>query len=175
MNKKILPIALLFLSFFAGCGYSTRSLLPGNFKTIHVAPFKNNITYTNERYRNLYLPLLEVNVRNAIVDRFLFDGNLDIVEEDPADLVLKGELIGFERDVLRYTEDNDVQEYRIRVIVSLALWDNAEKKTLWVEPHFVGETTYFPAGSQATSESVAIEDALVDLARRLVERTIEDW
>ena len=45
----------------------------------------------------------------------------------------------------------------------------------WTESNFVGETTYFTSGSLAKSENVAIQDALTDLARRIVERTIEDW
>ena len=35
-------------------------------------------------------------VRNDVIDRFLFDGNLQVVEEDKADVILIGELIGYE-------------------------------------------------------------------------------
>ena len=175
MIKKILPIVLLLSIVCAGCGYSTRSLLPGNLRSIYIEPFKNGIIYTTENSRTIYLPLLEVKARNAIVDRYLFDGNLDIGQAGSSDLLLKGELNGFERDALRYTENNDVLEYRIRVIVSLVLWDTAQQKILWEEPGFTGETSYFPTGSQAKSENTAIEDALLDLARRVVARTVEDW
>ena len=175
MIKRILPIVLLLSIVCAGCGYSTRSLLPGNLRSIYVEPFKNNVIYTTENSRTIYLPLLEVKVQDAIVDRYLFDGNLDIGLPDSSDLILKGELKGFDRDVLRYTENNDVQEYRIRITVSLVLWDTAQQEALWKEPNFTGETTYFPTGAQAESESSAIEDALLDLARRVVERTVEAW
>ena len=160
----------------AGCGYSTQSLLPGSLKTIHIAPFKNNITYSTDNTRsNLYLPLLEVKVHNAVVDRFMFDGHLRTKDSETADLILKGNLIGYEREVLRYTDNNDVQEYRIRITVSLELWDRKQEKTLWSEPSFAGETTYFVTGAQAKSEDTALQDALTDVARRIVERTIEDW
>lgn len=176
MIKKNISIFFLSLALVSGCGYSTRSLLPGSYQNLFVEPIKNNVTYTTERQRNIYLPLLEVKVRNAIVNRYIFDGNLNIANNaETADLVLKGELNGFEREVLRYTENNDVQEYRIRITISLALIDTGTGKPVWEEPGFVGETTYFPVGSQAKSESAAVEDALLDLSRRVVERTIEDW
>ena len=70
-------VFLLSLSF-QGCGYSTRSNLPTQIKLIYVEPFKNAIAYTTESKRNIYLPLLEVKVKNAVVDRFQFDGNLKI-------------------------------------------------------------------------------------------------
>lgn len=161
--------------FLSSCGYSTKSLLPSRIKTIHISSFKNKVSYTTDTTRSLYLPLLEVKVRNAISDRFLFDGHLRVEDGEVADIVLKGDLTGFEREVLRYTDTNDVQEYRIRITVSLELWDAVKEKTLWSEPSFSGETTYFPTGALAKSENAALEDVLTDLARRVVERTIEDW
>ena len=176
MISKFLTVMLtLSLWGAGGCGYSVRSVLPATFRTIHVLPFSNKIIYSTDQAHNSYIPLMEVKVRNAIVERYLFDGNLKIADEETADLVLKGELTGFERNVLRYTESNDVQEYRIHIVVSLTMLDPSEAKALWTEPAFVGEATYFLTGPQAKSEAAAIEDALTDLARRVVERTIEDW
>lgn len=168
--------SLCFLAvILSGCGYSTSSLLPSNLKTIHIVPFKNKITYTTDGTRNLYIPLLEVKAHNAVVDRFLFNGRLRVKDKETADLVLKGDLTNYEREALRYTDNNDVQEYRIRITVSLELWDNNLKKTLWSEPSFAGEATYFLTGAEAKSEDAALQDALVDLARRIVERILEDW
>ena len=160
---------------FSSCGYTTRSTLPAGIKTIHVQAFKNNISFAAEGSRNLYLPLLEVKVRNAIASRFLFDGNLKIADEDKADLVLKGELLSYDRAALRYTDNQDVQEYRIHVTVSLELWNPRKQETSWTESGFVGEATYFTTGAQAKSEESAVDDAITDLARRIVERTVEDW
>ncbi len=175
--KKILHIssALLIVVFLAGCGYSVRSASLGKLKTIYVEPFKNKISYGSQNTRNIYLPLLEVNVTNAVIDRYLFDGNLKIGKKETADLTLRGELIDYRRDALRYTDGNDVQEYRITITIAITLWDNAEGKALWSETSFAGDTTYFTTGVQAKSESTALQDALTDLARRVVERTVENW
>ncbi len=53
--------------------------------------------------------------------------------------------------------------------------DVATSKPFVNEPSFSGEATYFTVGAQAKSESAALEDALTDLARRVVERVIENW
>ena len=53
--------------------------------------------------------------------------------------------------------------------------DAKEKKLVWQEDRFTGDTTYFTTGSQAKTENAAIVDALSDLARRIVERTVEQW
>lgn len=179
MNRFLRGSVFLFACFLAfilsGCGYSTQSLLPSSIKTIHITPFKNKVTYTTDGTRNLYLPLLEVKVHNAVIDRFLFNGRLRVKDSESADLVLKGNLTNYEREALRYTENNDVQEYRIRITVSLELWDPHLEKMLWNEHDFYGEATYFLTGPEAKTEDTALQDALVDLARRVVERTLEDW
>ena len=178
MKKYLLPrclILALLCALVSSCGYSARALLPSRFKTVHIAPFKNKISYTSDEARETYFPLLEIKIRNAVADRFLFDGNLKVDNSEQADLLLKGELIGYQRDGLRYTENEDVQEYRIRIEVSLQLWDSEKNELLWEEPSFSADTTYFLTGPLAKSETTAVEDALKDLARRVVERTIEDW
>ena len=164
----------LFLAA-AGCGYTTKSTLPASLKTIHVEPFKNNIDFTTGAQRDIYLPLLEVKARNAVIDRFLFDGNLKIAESAVADLVLKGELTGYQRSGLRYTDDDDVEEYRVHVTVSFTLINSKTGEVSWTEPGFTGEATFFVTGPRASSEDSALNAAILDLARRIVERTIEDW
>lgn|SRR3989338_5544925 len=176
MHKfKSLSFVLCFIFLFLGCGYSTRSVALGKLKTIYIEPFRNKIAYGAETNRNLYIPLLEIKLTNAVVDRFLFDGNLKVAKKDDTDLILKGELINYERSPLRYTDNNDVQEYRITITASLTLWDNAKGQERWTEPAFSGDTTYFTIGTLAKSENAAIEAALVDIAKRIVERTVEDW
>jgi hypothetical protein len=166
---------LLSIVYFSGCGYTTKSTLPKSIKTIRVEPFKNNIDFTQGASRNLYLPLLEVEARNAVINRFVFDGNLKVAELNEADLILNGELKNYERSGLRYTDDDDVQEYRVHVIVSFTMTSVESGMLSWSEPSFVGEATYFVTGPSATTEESAVDAAIVDLARRIVERTIEDW
>ncbi len=106
----------------------------------------------------------------------MYDGGLRIASKDEADLILKGELIEYRRDPLRYENNQeDVAEYRISLIMHLTLYKKGEEKPLWDEPNFIGDAAYFTSGTQAKSEKAALDDAVSDLARRVIERTVENW
>ena len=119
--RVVLLACCAMLMMVAGCGYTTGSMLPANYRNISVDNFKNSVTFVSDNSRALYVPLLETKVRAAIIDRYQFDGHLRVSNADKADLLLKGELVAFERDELRITDNQDVQEYRVRVIMSLTL------------------------------------------------------
>lgn len=181
-KSNIFVSCLLFLvCCFSGCGYTTRSMVSSEFKTIYVTPFKNKIDITYEsdvanKYK-IYRPYLETDITKAVISKFLLDGNLKPVKENSADLVLKGELVEFRKDPLRYNENDqdEVLEYRVNIIVNVILWDKRKEKSVWEENRFTGDTTYFTTGASAKSEASAINSAITDLARRIVERTVEQW
>lgn len=174
MKKAFWGICLLAV-YLSGCGYTTRSALPSSWRTIYVPPFANKIDYTNENKRTLYIPLMEVKVREGIVSRFQFDGNLKIAKEATADLILQGELVDYSRGAVRYTDNDDVQEYRIYISVNLKLTEVPSGEVVWEENGFTGEASYFLTGPHARSETLAVNDAITDLARRVIERTVENW
>lgn len=175
--KKV--ICYLLIALLSGCGYTTRSMISNKFHTIYVTPFVNKIDITKEadagsKYK-LYRPMIETDITRHVSNRYLFDGNLKPSKEELADLVLKGEVVEFRKDPLRYLDNDVVSEYRINLMVNISLWDKKEDKLLWQENNFTGDTTYFTQGSQTKSEDTAVNDALNDLARRVVERTVEEW
>ncbi len=175
----LLVTSYLLLVTITGCGYTTRSMISTKFRTIYVTPFVNKVDITNEIYTStkyrIYRPTLETDITKSVTNKFLFDGNLKPVKEGGADLILKGELIEFRKDPLRYDNSDNVTEYRINLVVNISLWDKKEDKLVWQENGFTGDTSYFTTGTQAKSEDAAINDALTDLARRIVERTVEQW
>jgi hypothetical protein len=187
LRLRSLSLKTIFLSLWvtacalqlSACGYTTRSLIADKFRTINVAPFANKIVITQDsdaanRYK-INKPILETDITRAVTNRYLFDGNLRPAEKANADLFLKGELVEFRRDPVRYTDSDEVEEYRLNLVVDLSLWDNTENKLVWEEKGFTGDTTYFTMGQSAKSEDVAVRDAITDLARRIVERTVEQW
>jgi len=172
-------VAIVGLTALAGCGYTTHSLISEQNKTIYVEPLKNNINITSEsdanrKYRLNY-PQIETDITRYISDKFFTDGTFKPVQEKDADLVLRGSVQEFRKDPLRYDDNDNVTEYRINLIVNISLWDNKANKLMWTEGNFTGDYTYFVTGSQAISEETALTNALDDLARRVVERTTEDW
>lgn len=180
MKKILLLLAICYMPYaIVGCGYTTRSSISNKFKTIYVAQFLNKVDITDETKTGakfqVYRPLLETDITKAVFNRFTLDGNLRIVKEKDADLILKGSLVDFRRDVLRYADDETPEEYRISLVVDINLWDTKENKLVWEEKNFTGDTTYFLSGPNTKSEGAAITDATEDLARRIVARTVEQW
>lgn len=162
-----------------GCGYTTRSMISNEYRTIYVQPFVNKIQLTNEVYTGnnyrLYKPQLETDITREVNNKYLFDGSLKPVTLETADLFLAGELIEFRRDPLRYDDNDNVSEYRISIRVNLKLTNQNTKKLLWEEENFAGEKAYFVSGQGSMSDQQAVNEAIVDLARRVVERTVEQW
>jgi len=182
---RLATVCFFFTTALSGCGYTTRSMLYGNYKTIYIAPFLNKVDITQEtfsanKYR-IYRPMLETDITKKVINRYLFDGNLKPAKEAAADLVLKGELIEYRKDPLSYTSDTEnVTEYRINIYVNLSLWDPKENKMLWQENNFNGNYSYFTADNANSAsikvpEATAVNNAIEDLARRIVERTVEQW
>lgn len=179
MVKKLLTLSFLIaLGAAGGCGYTTKSNLPEDIKTLYIVPVKNAIDITQEiedrkgRYM-AYRPGLETDLMNAITNRFIFDGTLKVVRESNADLILEASVMEYFRDPLRYTSGDDVKEYRLNLRIS-AVARRANNQVLW-KGDIVGETTYFTSGSQAVSEDEALSKAVEDTANRLVEQIVEIW
>lgn len=166
--------------WLAGCGYSGRSLLPPTLRRIYIEPFVNKVPITSEpselqRFATS-LPRLEEDTTNTVINQFIFDGNLRVTpKREQADLVLTGELVDFRRQALRLADNGNVEEYRLNLVANLALRETQSGRLRWEERGFVGDTTYFLTGSQAKSEADAVDALLTDFAKRVVERTIEDW
>ena len=174
-------VGLLLAVFVAGCGYTTGSLLPSHIQTIRIEPFRNRIELTDElsfdeyRFRD-YTPHLETDITEEVIDRFINDGHLKVVEAESADIILSGELIDYLKTPVRYGSDNEtVEEYRISIVCSVAARDVNKDGILWQNSRVIGDATYNVSGTYAASESSTISAAVSDLARRIVNHTIEGW
>ncbi len=178
-RTSFLLIFVFTAILFCGCGYGARGLLGPDLKTIYVDNFKNIIDVGKEVTESakyaLYRPGIENDITNSVVDRFTFDGNLKITSQDKADLVLFGTLTEYRKEALRYDNADNVEEYRVRITVDMDLVRRSDGKVLWTEKGFSGESTYNTMGRYATSEDTARSGAIEDLARRIVERTVEGW
>ena len=179
MKRSLNAMTLGLCLVVAGCGYSATRLLPANYRTIYVEPLTNKIPITDEiREQHGFqtnLTRLEERTTQGIIDRFLFDGNLRVTtNRDKADLVLQGALVDFNRQPVRRLDDGSVEEYRLNLAASLTVRDR-QGAIVWEENNLIGDTTYFVSGASAKSETVAVDELITDLARRIVERTIENW
>ena len=164
----------------SSCGYTTKSLLPPHIKNVYIDNFKNNIDITeeisNKKPYLLYSPGLENDVTRAVSERFITDGNLKVVRHaEQADAIVSGKLLEYVREPLRYNDNQDVTEYRVRVAASVKFLDKKNNKIIWEAASFSGESSQRTEGSLKKTEETARHEAVDDLARRVIEKTIEVW
>jgi len=167
-------ISVLFISiiFISGCGYTNQAILPNGIQTIAVPTIKNKLPQ-NESYT--YEAGIEITVTNGIIDRLIFDGNLRVVSVEEADSVLYGTLTSYNQESIRYEGRSDVKEYRLFIGIDLEFVDNRTQETFWTETGFTGRTEFFRTGSSAKTERAALLSAKDDLAKKIVDRIVEDW
>ena len=185
--KAVNPAQFILFCFLLlglnSCGYyTTRALSPKAPKAIYIEPFLNKIDVVSENSSSLsqrfrtYHPLMEKDLRSAVINRLVYDGGLRLGDKQAADLILKGELVDYRKDVLRYQNNQeDAAEYRVSIVMGFKLFKKGEENSLWAEPNFTADATYFTSGTQAITEAQALDLAVADLAKRLVERIVEDW
>ena len=173
---RITAISCLLLS---GCGYTTRPGLASYLRTIYVKPFTNTIDLTqltnDYQHFPVYRPGMESDVTNAVIKRFQFTGLMRIASSDKADSRIEGELVEFRRDALRYDASQNVEEWRLSVVLNVRFYDAHLNQFTWDESRLTGDATYFVSGAKAESEASALDRAVQDTARRVVERTVENW
>jgi hypothetical protein len=174
-----LIITAISLIASSGCGYTTRSVMAVDNPSLHVQNFANKIDVTRETSDEntyyAYKPAMESDITRNVIERFIFDGNYRIESPEDAAYLLKGDLVEFRREPLGYDANDNITEYRLSVAVDMELRDLETNELLWQESHFAGESTYRTGGEFSKDESTALDEAILDLARRIVERTVENW
>ena len=184
MKKRIIFLLVVFCAAsLAGCGYATHSTAYKKATKIYIKPFENKVDlnisteYSDRNPYRLYRAGMETKITDAIINRFMVDGYLKVVsKQDDADLILSGALTNFDKQPLRFDQRSEnVDEYRANIIVDMSLENVPQSKAAWTEKGFVGFFEYNQTGVNSVSEDTAINNAIADLAKRIVERTVEDW
>ena len=170
---SIIILAILLMAM-SSCGYGLSgkgSLVPEGTRTIAVPAFINN---TNE-------PYVDLEVTKAVVDEFIADGRLRIVDVEAADLALRGSVVKYEVTALSFTTDSFVQQYRVRIVVNASLEDLRAKKTIWkeagIEAVFISDYKVSIGDITATKslKEKAIQKAGQDIAWTLRSRVLEGF
>ncbi len=140
------------------CGYSTRSLLPGYIKKIHIKIFENQ-TYKSG---------LDEIATQTTIEAFRSNSNLKIVGEYQADIVIEGKVTGFSKDPYVYTGALDVFQYKITIRLSVTCLDQI-KNTIYWQGDISDWAIY------TTDEESALREAAKKAAERLVTTILTNW
>ncbi len=151
---------LTLLIVVSCCGYSTRSLLPGYFRKVHIKLFENQTLK----------PGLDELATNSTIEAFRSGSNLRIADENSADIVVEGKVSGYSKDPHTYTSDQTILEYKITVKFSVRCVDRVKNEVFW-EGAVSDWATYAAVGQ----EEEAINDATKKTAERLVNTVLTNW
>ena len=121
---------------------------------------------------------LEQDVTNAVVDRFVKDNHLRVVDERSANAVIRGKLIGYKNTVFGFSATNRAQEYRVTLTCSVVFKDLVKNREIWNEPNLVKTANYFVVdvpGQPARTELDGRKEAITKIADEILTRSVEGW
>jgi len=169
-----MPIALMLLFGLSSCGYhfsGTGGIVPEGAKTIAVPVFLNG---TNE-------PFVDVELTKAVVEEFLTDGRLKVVNLEAADLILRCKITKFDMTPTAYTADTHVQSYNVGIGVSVSLEETKTGKILFQDKGLGSifyasySVTLGDISATKTGKETAIKSASQDLASTIRSRVLEGF
>ena len=152
----------------SGCGYSfTGSALPAHVKSVAVPTFENQTVEAE----------LPQQVTSALTDRLVKDGRIKLAAESQAQARFEAQVSGYENKVYNYTADQTPKDYIVVITLSITLRDMVKNRELWKDEAMKGTSIYSPNGGSATlsNEPDARKEAIANLARDIVNRTLESW
>ena len=155
---------VLILNMLFGCGiYSFKGALPPHAKSIAIPLFDDRTAY----------PEIRENMTNGVIDAFISDNTLAVVDEGQADLVLYGTIQSIRQSPAVVKSGEQTTEAKLVVIVKLKVEDKVLNKTMvdkTIEEYsFLDENAGLAERDQAIGEIV---DLLID---QIFNATLASW
>ena len=152
----------------SSCGYTTSpALLPSHLKSVAVPVFENGTTeYT-----------LEQDITAVIVQRFVRDNHLRVVDEKSANCVVRGKVTQYKNAVFGFSTAAQAQEYRVTIAVQVTFKDLVKNREVWTD-EIVRTANYYVQdvpGQTARTELDGRKEAIDKIADEVLSRSVEGW
>jgi hypothetical protein len=121
---------------------------------------------------------LEQEITAAVLERFVRDNHLRIVDERSADGVIRGRITTYKNAVFGFSAANRAQEYRVTIGCSVVFKDLVKNREIWNEPDLVKTANYFVVdvpGDSARTELDGRKEAITKIADEILSRSVEGW
>ncbi len=152
----------------AGCGYTASpALLPQHLKTVAIPVFENGTPEAQ----------LEQQLTDAVVQRFVKDNHLKIVDEKSANAVIRGKVTQYKNAVFGFSSTAQANEYRVTVGVQVTFKDLVKNRELWSDL-IVKSSNYYVQdvpGQEAKTELDGRKEAITKIADEVLSRSVEGW
>ena len=164
--SRLLTLSILIL--LLSCKYYTFTPnLPKYIRDIHIMPFEN----ATFEYG------LEIDLTEKVIDKFISDGTLKVVDYSEADAILSGTIKSYRSIPVSYDEYEQVKDYKLMITLSIRFEDKNSREILWEEPSLSDYVHYYSSGSGGgiQTEYEARSELIEKIANDVVRRTIEGW
>lgn len=174
MNNIIKVCRVVVLSaifFLTGCeGYQSGSLMNPNYKTIAIAPVKNN---TME-------PLASTYLRKKVAEQFFVDGSLKVVSPQEADCIVyitidEVETTGEGYDTTDKYDNYRPGEWSMRMKARFTVMVPGHARPLIPSRTLTSTSRYSVNVDQQTARRSGLELLCYYMGRKVVEYTTEAW
>ncbi len=162
--KKIILLfgAVCILAFTTSCGYkfSMGGNLPLGITKVSVGIFQNNSSETGA----------EDSFTTAFIDELVKTTNADIVDQNDADVSIKGYIDSITFGTLTRASNDSVNSIRVSAIVDLKIIDRTGK-VIWSVHNFSDYEDYSFANTN-TLDQAARRKAIEKIAERIAEKIV---
>ncbi len=153
----------------SGCGYTASpALLPQHLKTVAIPVFENSTPEAR----------LEQEITDAVIDRFVKDNHLRIVDEKSANAVIRGKVTQYKNSAFGFTANTtNANEFRVTISVQVTFKDLVKNRELWSD-ELVKSAQYYVQdvpGQAARTELDGRKDAITKIADEILSRSVEGW
>src|SRR5262249_37421757 len=151
----------------AGCGYTASpALLPQHLKTVAIPVFENGTPEAQ----------LEQQVTDAVIQRFVRDNHLKIVDEKSANSVVRGRLTDYKNAVYGFTANTtNANAYRVTITTQVTFKDLVKNREMW-SGEIVKSAIYYVQpipGQKVTTELDGRQEAIDKIADEILSRSVE--
>lgn len=161
-------IAAAGLCVSSGCGYTASpALLPQHLKSVAIPVFENGTPEAQ----------LEQQITDAVVQAFVKDNHLRIVDEKSANAVVRGKVTQYKNAVFGFSSTAQATEYRVTVGLQVMFKDLVKNRELWSD-EIVKSAIYYVQqvpGQEAKTELDGRKDAIAKIADEVLSRSVEGW
>jgi hypothetical protein len=154
-----------------GCAYSASpSLLPAHLKTVAIPVFENQTSeYT-----------LEQEITDAVIQRFVQDNHLKVVDERVANSVIRGRITLYRNSVfgIAAAADARAEEYRVTITVAVEFKDIVKNRVVWNDEALQRTANYYVSpvpGQPAKTELDGRVEAVSKIADEILTRSVQGW
>lgn len=166
MVKIIITLSLICL-LLTGCSYSVFVNAYPHLKKIRIAAFENR-SPEFEIAETLFLGLNQ---------QFRTDGRLKPVTQAP-DCLLEGVINGFDERIYSYDASNRIQDYQLRLSLSITFNDLVRNELIWENKSLVLTEVYAVSPSSTAkfkTKKEASDELIQSLFKTIIQNSLERW